>query len=65
MNEDARMRQQHDAQALSAMLRGVGVNALVGIGAGGSLVVYAPNRAQERARERIREIPLPGEEVSR
>jgi hypothetical protein len=48
MGEDALMQEQIDAQTLSAILRGVGVDAFVGIGEGGALVVYAPNRAQER-----------------
>jgi hypothetical protein len=45
------------------MLRGVGVNAFVGIGAGGLLVVYAPNRAQERAARRAYGARFDGREV--
>ena len=52
MDDDEMMRQQSDAQWLSHDLRGHGVNAFVGIGEGGSLVVYAPNRAQERIAQR-------------
>ena len=54
MNPDESLQASNDARDLDAHLRGLGVNASVGVAEAGALIVYAPNRYQERrARDAI------------
>lgn len=47
MNDDADIAASNDARALQSTLTSLGINATVGV-TGETLIVYAPNRYQQR-----------------